>query len=621
MPNQFTPGADSHEEILASICGTSAKLILQGKDFVAFRAQLAGMTPILLDAFGIPLAQQHPETIRSFTTHLALEIWNATPVPDNRFRPRKIPKPERNASCPCGSGQKFKQCCSPAQTPPSLGISEELMLSVVLATLPQKTLLALPLPTLPPEALAMVASGWIDDGQPKKAIALLEQLFTHLDQLDERAEFAADTLLNAYLEVNSPRKKQKFIDTLKTAPDKTLRSTGWQRQATVFCDRGDFAAAWLAFTEAQRLTPNDPALSHLEVLMLVSEGRRGEAKARAKFWAQRLGRDARYDHGELIETLLQLADDSDDSLLATLPLARGPLPLIGQALAGWPEPACHYSLKHGELTPAKALAVVEDGWLEVTNTGDLDATIAFLGAEALAGQSFVILRDTIGLVGALTEYQPASADALARQLLKRSEALRLTVLGKLKALASELSWGCLDNRPLLTLVAYYIDEFSVSHPEQTLDLLRWSVNTANPNDNQGLRSDLIHRLIAAGLANEAIAVGRRYPDDFLVGSRYGSVLAMFAAGRLAEAEILLLAAREKCPKVWKMLLAAKPKKPRPKNPGYITVGGDDEAYEYREHHLDLWRSTGALSWAAAIKSGQAARLIASPCDEPNGSLF
>jgi hypothetical protein len=128
----------------------------------------------------------------------------------------------------------------------------------------------------------------------KKAVSLLEKLFVHVDQLDGRAELAADTLLNAYLEINAPRKKQKFIDTLKAAPDKALASAGWQRQTTVcIATSGDYADAWSAFREAQRLTPNEPALSHLEVLVLVSEGRRTEAQARAKFWAARLIRDPR----------------------------------------------------------------------------------------------------------------------------------------------------------------------------------------------------------------------------------------------------------------------------------------------------------------------------------------
>jgi tetratricopeptide (TPR) repeat protein len=490
----------------------------------------------------------------------------------------------------------------------------------VLDLMPAKKLAELPLLELHPESLALVAGQWIDEGQPKKAVSLLEKLFVHVDQLDGRAELAADTLLNAYLEINAPRKKQKFIDTLKAAPDKALASAGWQRQTTVYSDRGDYADAWSAFREAQRLTPNEPALSHLEVLVLVSEGRRTEAQARAKFWAARLIRDPDYDHSDLIRLLHDLADGGDASLLRTLPLGRGPLTDLAEIIAHWPEPACHYQLSGGdELNPKKDLAELELDWMDLVEEGELESAILFLGEEPLAGKSFRILRDVSEMVGSLPENLPGSADALGRQVLERGEALRRLVLGRLKALKKELPWGFLDNRPLLTLVSYYIQEFAETRPAETLDLMRWSVNIANPTDNIGLRQDLIHTLVATGQADEAIAIAARYPNDF-ASTEYGRVLALFAGGRLDEAETALKQAAEKSPKVWKMLHAANPKRPASKNPGYITIGGNDEAYEYRQNHLDLWRLTGALKWGAGIKLPVKPKAKPSP-DEHHDSLF
>lgn len=608
-------------ETLDIICRSSARQILEGISFAEFRLRLEGMVPRLLTAGGMPKKQQSPEILCGIATLMALEIWNATPIPENRFRPRKQARPERNAPCLCGSGKKFKQCCAAVNTP-DLGISEELMLAQVLDLMPAKKLAELPLLELHPESLALVASQWIDEGQPKKAVSLLEKLFVHVDQLDGRAELAADTLLNAYLEINAPRKKQKFIDALKAAPDKSLASAGWQRQTTVHSDRGDYADAWSAFREAQRLTPNEPALSHLEVLVLVSEGRRTEAQARAKFWAARLSRDPEYDHSDLIRLLHDLADGGDASLLRTLPLGRGPLTDLAEIIAHWPEPASHYQLSGGdELTPKKDLAELELDWMDLVEEGDIESAILFLGEEPLAGQSFRILRDVSEMVGALPENLPGSGKALERQVLERGEALRRLVLGRLKALKKELPWGFLDNRPLLTLVSYYIQEFAETRPEETLDLMRWSVNIANPTDNIGLREDLIHTLIATRQADEAIAVAARYPNDF-ASTEYGRVLALFAGGRLDEAETALKQAAEKSPKVWKMLHAANPKRPASKNPGYITIGGDDEAYEYRQNHLDLWRSTGALKWSVGIKLAKQAKGKGKPAaDDRQDSLL
>lgn len=607
------------QDTLDIICRSSARQILEGISFAEFRLRMEGMVPRLLTVGGMPKKQQSPEMLCSIATLMALEIWNATPIPENRFRPRKQPRPERNAPCLCASGKKFKQCCAAVNTP-ELGISEELMLTQVLDLMPAKKLAELPLLELHPESLALVAGRWIDEGQPKKAVSLLEKLFVHVDQLDGRAELAVDTLLNAYLEINAPRKKQKFIDTLKAAPDKALASAGWQRQTTVHSDRGDYADAWSAFREAQRLTPNEPALSHLEVLVLVSEGRRTEAQARAMFWAARLSRDPEYDHSDLIRLLHDLADGGDASLLRTLPLGRGPLTELAEIIAHWPEPASHYQLSGGdELNPKKDLAELELDWMDLVEEGDIESAILFLGEEPLAGQSFRILRDVSEMVGALPENLPGSADALGRQVLERGEALRRLVLGRLKALKKELPWGFLDNRPLLTLVGYYIQEFAETRPEETLDLMRWSVNVANPTDNIGLRQDLIHTLVATGQADEAIAIAARYPNDF-ASTEYGRVLALFAGGWLDEAEAALKQAVEKSPKVWKMLHAANPKKPASKNPGYITIGGNDEAYEYRQNHLALWRSTGALKWGAGIKLPVKPKAKPSP-DEHLDSLF
>ena len=587
-------------DAIEMICYSAARQLMAGVSFKEFRARMVGMVEFLLDAMGIPAEARLPEMKQSMATSVALEIWNATPIPENRFRPRKQARPERNAPCLCGSGRKFKQCCA-AVDGPALGISEELMLAQVLMQFPRKQLASLPILDLHPESLALVASNWLEDGREKDAIALLENLFSHLPKLDARAEEAADTLLGCYLEANAPRKKQKFIDALKAAPDKALRSTGWQRQATVLSDKGNYPAAWEAFQEAQRLTPNEPALSHLEILLLVSEGRREEAKARATFWSARLARDPKYDHSDLIALLHDLADGGDDSLLRSLASVDDPLAALAAIIEAWPAPVCDYKLAHGvELEPTKKLADCEMHWMELRDgLMDHDKWLEFLQNEPLSGHSFRILRDSIEMLGMLPETLPGGNDALARRLLERSEALRRTVLGKLKALDKELPWGFIDNRPMLTLVAYYIDEFADTRPAEVLELLRWSVLTVNPTDNTGLRDPLIHTLVAARQAAEAIAVAALYPADFAF-TEFGRVLALFADGQLAEAESALATARIKSPKVWKALNAANPKQPRSQGPGF-QVGGDDEAWEYRERYLDLWRATGALRWAAGLK--------------------
>jgi tetratricopeptide (TPR) repeat protein len=596
---------DAHwQAVVGNFCRHAAKHILRGATFAELRARLTPLIDGMLDCIGIPTEARTPGLREAMATMLGMDVWNVTPIPENRFRPRKLNKPERNAPCPCGSGNKFKQCC--ANLPPlDLGITEELMLSEVLGLLPQKTLKELPLHDLHPDALALVAQRWLDEGDAKKAISLLERYFTNLDKLDSRAELAADTLLNAYLETNAPRKKQKFVDALKAATNKDLRSCGWQRQATIDSDQGDYIGAWDAFREAQRHAPYAPALSHLEVLLLLSEGRDVEAKARADFWIARLQRDAKYDHSELITVLRNLVG-SDAGKLQTLHVARGPLGMLADAVANWPAPACSYRLVGGcELEPKVELARLEGRWMDLRQTADPDDVIAFAAQFPLAGQSFMVLRDLSEIALMLDLGVPGSREALSRQILQRGEALRQAVLSKLKAQNRELPWGFLNNRPMLTLVQYFIDALEKTSPEECLALMRWSVTVANPTDNTGLRGPLIHKLIELGRPREAIDIAAAYPDDF-AEIEYGRVLALFVDQQAEAAQASLRKAVERWPKAWKMLHAANPKQPRSKNPGYITVGGDDEAWHYRIDHRDLWQSTGALRWGAGVRISQPA---------------
>jgi SEC-C motif len=41
-------------------------------------------------------------------------LWVPVPSPPERSatKPRRTPRPERNAPCPCGSGKKYKRCCA-----------------------------------------------------------------------------------------------------------------------------------------------------------------------------------------------------------------------------------------------------------------------------------------------------------------------------------------------------------------------------------------------------------------------------------------------------------------------------------------------------------------------------
>lgn len=256
---------------------------------------------------------------RAIATRTAIDLWNHTPIPEHHFRPHPAVKPERNGPCLCGSQRKYKQCCGAIDTP-GLHLPLDEMAARVLKRLPRERMGEIGALNLPPQTLGLIADAWFREQRYDDVAALLEPLFEDVNRLDERAELAADTLGNAYLELGDDTRRRQLIARLKSAPDKTLRSTGFQREAVMTCDHGDFKTAWAAFKQAQRLTPDNPSLSHLEVLMLLSEGRDTEARARVEYWAARLARDPDYDHSELIGILYQMLDaDQIDERLAALP--------------------------------------------------------------------------------------------------------------------------------------------------------------------------------------------------------------------------------------------------------------------------------------------------------------
>ncbi len=258
---------------------------------------------------------------KGMAIRLAYELWNTTPIPENHFRPRKLAPPERNAPCPCGSQRKYKQCCGAGDEGPLILPPDE-MLTRTLDHLPRERLGEAVRHGVSPHMLALVAERWFDEQRFDDVIALLAPLFVDSARLDERAADAANVLMNCYLVLEQDEARLALIERLKKSTDRVLRSTALQREATVCSDRGDVRGAWRAFNEARHLTPDDPSLSHLEVLLLLAEGRDIEARDRVEYWTAVLARDPHHDNQVLIEALHALVADSQDGfddLLAELP--------------------------------------------------------------------------------------------------------------------------------------------------------------------------------------------------------------------------------------------------------------------------------------------------------------
>lgn len=555
------------------------------------------------------------------------EIWNHTPRPEQGWKIAPLPKPDRNTACPCGSGKKFKQCCGWMEGGPRpFGPRPPSMLGYVLETLPPSAYGGIPFNRLNPEEVGFVAHDWGARGRVAEARALLEAQLKPGGKFDARHEFSFDELCSLHLDAGDEAARTALVERFMQSPDRALKVAATHRRCTMHADAGEHDAAWALFQDAQRLDPDNPALAQLEILLLANQGKPELVAARATFWAKRLTRlDA---DPELIEFMREAADDPE-SVLEMMhgefgdadaddeydDAAAAATRALCALVATLPPARCLYRLEGddtdaGPLLPAAELERIESDWRALLDDligGDPDeaprpdaAMVEFLAAEPDAWHNFAVIEDVVAMLAdeVLDEEYDDILDAVELRLVDRAVDLLRLAIAESGGRERTLEWGWLQNRPALRLVAWRIN--LATDKAEELALLEWLVLTLNPNDNTGHRVVLAHRLCAAGRAADALALcDERYPDDGLAGMRYARVLALRLLDRRAEATAALADAAKRYPKVLKTLLAKRPKPPALRS-GVSTVGGEDEAWYYRQDYLDAWESTGAMAWLREV---------------------
>lgn len=605
---------DEANALLENFISTCVTMLLREEDPEKFLTWMREHAPSVFPEFFGQIIDpaMRPSAAYSF----GRIIWNATPLPGNLFKPRPLPKPERNAPCACGSGMKYKHCCGQADMP-AFHLEPALMLSLVLRNLTQNQLADLPYRSISHEGLALTAQEWLDEGKANRAIKLLEPIFIEPSRLSAHDEYAFDVLMDAYLHEGKPRKRVSLIETMLQSGNRTLRVTAMQRHCTMLADAGDYAGAWELFGVAMREYPSHSAFSHLEVTLLMSQGRMAEAKERAKFWVATLRRQNNPDNTELIEFLATIADRPAEALFDVV-AGRNPfLDRMAALVRNLPEPAVHYSINAsggmGVLVADKKLATLEADWHRLCPLGKpfstevlpLDDTVwqphvadqwmTFLEQHPLALQSFDILDDVMQAVWQIGVMIAAIEAPLIRPLQDHAVKLFKAVTGSVSV---ELPWGALQNRPALRVLADVI-LFGIDHGrrEAVFPLMEDLVLRINPNDNHGLRETLARDYLRAGQHEKVLALCARYPGDMMPGIAFGQVLALFKLGRKGEALTALVEANEYLPEVVPMLIKDNPRQPKAESFGMI-VGGKEQAWHYRQDALAVWQGD-ALDWLRA----------------------
>lgn len=535
---------------------------------------------------------------------LARAFWNELPRPDNAFRPRTLPEPDRETPCPCGSGQPFGQCCA-GRSLPALGLSSERLLPYVLEVLNKRDLANLPHAAFPPVLLAGIARAWAARDEADRACALLEPMFGDPSRCTALHVAAFDALMDVYLDQDRPRRRQALLDLALRAEDAAFRGAARRRQVAMLHAAGHREEAWVAFEAARQDNLDDPGLAMLEVGMLRDEDRPQEMHLRARDWARRLM--VRPDAEALHETIAMLEDIAADptefdelaetqSLSGLAELARllGNLPRVER-------PPRLVDLGGGQgVIEDGAEESLHDAWAEASAAGDIEAIDAWLRVHPQAWDSLEILDDLAALLA--EEVEPN--DWLDRNVLEPLFARVRDLADMALALAGRplhLDWHYLENRPWHRLMARRAQWLGEQGRDEAAILACEEALACNPDDQLRLREVLAPGYARSGRFEALAALLERYPEG-AAAMDYHRALALFCLGHREQALAVLAKASERWPRLLAFLLA-EAVAPVPPDPGGRVAGGEYEAWCHRRDVLAVWQATGALDWFRDRLSG------------------
>lgn len=534
-------------------------------------------------------------------TVLGRAILNHLPDPRNDFKPRKLPEPGRNDPCPCGSGRKFKQCCGGVHAPP-MDFPSDLLLPHVLGLLSKKDLPTVPHRRFNPVLLAAVARDWAEKGDADRGRLLLEPLLADPRHLDGRHAEAFDALMDIYLSLDKPRKRKELLALGLAAADPVLRSAARQRQAVMLQDTGDLDGAWEAFHAAMRENPDDPNLAALEISMLQGMDQSERLRERARFWAAKLRRreDAE-DLADMIAMLENAAADPDSFAERFMSVSMPDMAELAGLLAELPALARQPRIEVLD----DGVGIVEDpmdddeyeAWAEAfDNKGD-EGVHDWLRQHPEAWDSLRVLHD---MLAEIRDIEPTSwlDTHVYAPLLDRSRRLMDAALAG--AAPRTLPWGFPVNRPWHLLAFWRMEWLSEQGRSDDAiqacrEMLAW-----NPNDNLGVRYSLAGLYADADRHGDLLGLCETGEEEAGV-MEFHRVFALHALDRKGEALSLLADAHKRSPKFLKYLLADDPRRPKPDRFG-IELGGDYEAWLYRQASRAAWERSGALDWARSCLS-------------------
>jgi hypothetical protein len=233
----------------------------------------------------------------------------------------------------------------------------------------------------------------------------------------------------------------------------------------------------------------------------------------------------------------------------------------------------------------------EEIWSEAAEARWCD----FLHAHPEGFDSIDILDDLATAIGRHPQSDaPGLDDLLLAPVLTRNEALVDRACRDVGNIT--LPWVIAQNRAALRgLVRMFQQRLARNDRRGAMDTAE-KVLRLNPDDNHGLRFMLVNEYLRDGRDEKALLLAERYPHDVAPETRFGAVLALLRMKRLTDAERALHTARADLPKTTQYLLPPRIRRPKLSH-GTVRIGGDDQAWFYRDEMRTVWQQTpGALEW-------------------------
>ncbi|MCK5519574.1 MAG: tetratricopeptide repeat protein, partial [Candidatus Marinimicrobia bacterium] len=159
-----------------------------------------------------------------------------------------------------------------------------------------------------------------------------------------------------------------------------------------------------------------------------------------------------------------------------------------------------------------------------------------------------------------------------------------------------IPWGIIENRPYLRTLHGLGICYLLTNKLSKASRIFNKILKYNPLDNQGVRALAIESYMAQGKFKNILKICSMFNDDAMVDNIYGAVYANYYLGKRKKAEELLEIAVKYSPNVAKELLKTKHTEILNDNPGYLTMGGEDEAYDYWLRTGPYWTNPELLAF-------------------------